>query len=386
MRTASSSWTRGRIVEAGPHDALVQQAARPVRPSVAHAGRQASRPSGQHATACTAHPSFGMGLHRTPPLKPRPHATQSSSCWPATRPSSKPPGNTAQNWPARGAWPTKSPSCPRPSACRKPRCIPAPRRLAWAIMALFVLALVWSIFGKVDIVAVAPGRIIVSDRTKLIQPLEASVVKRVLVKDGDRVQAGQVLVELDPTMATRRQGQCAGTAQRRHQRRAAHRSPCSRLWPRGKHPSLRKKADAGTQTQLQAEWQDISAKLAKLDAESQRRQAEMATVRETIAKLEATVPMAQAREAGLQEAGGPGLHLQPRHAGQNARAGGTGARPGHPACPSGRGAIHSAGKRAGQGCLPCRDRAPAQRPQCPGHHQAPATPTPTTAKPASASG
>jgi multidrug resistance efflux pump len=54
----------------------------------------------------------------------------------------------------------------------------------------------------VDIVAVAPGRIIVSDRTKVIQPLEASVVKKVLVKDGDRVQAGQVLVELDPTMAT----------------------------------------------------------------------------------------------------------------------------------------------------------------------------------------
>ena len=55
---------------------------------------------------------------------------------------------------------------------------------------------------SVDIVAVAPGRIIVSDRTKVIQPLEASVVKAVLVKDGDRVQAGQVLVELDPTMAT----------------------------------------------------------------------------------------------------------------------------------------------------------------------------------------
>ena len=78
---------------------------------------------------------------------------------------------------------------------------PAPRRFALAIMALFVIALIWSIFGKVDIVAIAPGRIIVSERTKLIQPLEASIVRRVLVKDGDRVQAGQVLVELDPTYA-----------------------------------------------------------------------------------------------------------------------------------------------------------------------------------------
>ena len=79
---------------------------------------------------------------------------------------------------------------------------PAPRRFAFGIIALFTIALVWSIIGKVDIVAVAPGRIIVSERTKLIQPLEASVVRRVLVKDGDTVQAGQVLVELDPTIAS----------------------------------------------------------------------------------------------------------------------------------------------------------------------------------------
>jgi len=47
----------------------------------------------------------------------------------------------------------------------------------------------------------APGRNILSDRTKVIQPLERSVVQRILVKDGDHVQAGQPLVELDPTTA-----------------------------------------------------------------------------------------------------------------------------------------------------------------------------------------
>lgn len=35
---------------------------------------------------------------------------------------------------------------------------PAPRRLAWTIMVLFVLVLVWSIVGQIDIVAVAPWR------------------------------------------------------------------------------------------------------------------------------------------------------------------------------------------------------------------------------------
>ena len=77
---------------------------------------------------------------------------------------------------------------------------PAPRRAAIVICALFVAAITWASIGQVDIVAVAPGRIVVSERTKTLQPLERSVVKRVLVKDGDSVQAGQVLVELDATI------------------------------------------------------------------------------------------------------------------------------------------------------------------------------------------
>ena len=180
---------------------------------------------------------------------------------------------------------------------------PAPRRLAWGLMILFVLALVWSIFGEVDIVATAPGRIIVSDRTKVIQPLEASVVKAVLVKDGDKVHAGQVLVELDPTMAT------ADKTSVQEQLKAAHseeQRTQALLQLLSKEKLLAQvlsglEGDSSTKlqlkAQLQAEWQDISAKLSKLDAESNRRQAEIATVKASIAKLEATVPMAQSREA-----------------------------------------------------------------------------------------
>ena len=69
--------------------------------------------------------------------------------------------------------------------------------------------------GRIDIVAVAPGRIVVSERTKTLQPLEAGVVRRVLVKDGDTVQAGQVLVELDATTRQRRPGQRAGATRLR---------------------------------------------------------------------------------------------------------------------------------------------------------------------------
>ena len=49
--------------------------------------------------------------------------------------------------------------------------------------------------------AVAPGRLIVSDRSKTIQPLEAGVVKSIHVQDGQMVQAGQLLIELDATVS-----------------------------------------------------------------------------------------------------------------------------------------------------------------------------------------
>jgi hemolysin D len=67
--------------------------------------------------------------------------------------------------------------------------------------------------------------------------------------------------------------------------------------------------------QLQAEWLDISAKLARLGAEHARRQAEIATVRELIAKLEATLPIAKAREADFKSLTDQGFISA--HAGQD---------------------------------------------------------------------
>jgi hemolysin D len=195
---------------------------------------------------------------------------------------------------------------------------PAPRRAAWAICALFVAALVWSVLGQIDIVAVASGRIVVSERTKTLQPLEAGVVKRVLVKDGDTVQAGQVLVELDATNASadgasvQEQLSTAISEERRTSvLLKALRTGNSALPPlqgpqRGSFVAHGEgRGEGGLQrmesaSQLQAEWQDITAKLGKLSAERARRRAEIETVSETIAKLNATLPLAQRREADFK--------------------------------------------------------------------------------------
>ncbi len=77
---------------------------------------------------------------------------------------------------------------------------PLTRWLAWSLLALVLIGILWACFGRVNIVASAEGKIIPSSRVKQIQPLEKGVVKAILVNEGDYVTQGQALIELDGTL------------------------------------------------------------------------------------------------------------------------------------------------------------------------------------------
>jgi hemolysin D len=82
---------------------------------------------------------------------------------------------------------------------------PAGRAVAVTLIAVFALALVWSIFGKIDIIAVAQGKIVPGGRSKVIQPLESGVIKAIHVRDGQRVKRGEPLIEIDTTAGADRE-------------------------------------------------------------------------------------------------------------------------------------------------------------------------------------
>ena len=75
----------------------------------------------------------------------------------------------------------------------------AGRVMMGIVVVLVAVAIAWACIGKLDIVATANGRIIPSGQIKVIQPLEISVVKRIAVANGDHVEAGDLLIELDST-------------------------------------------------------------------------------------------------------------------------------------------------------------------------------------------
>ena len=78
---------------------------------------------------------------------------------------------------------------------------PLPIALIGTICLVALAALVWSIVGRLDIHAVAPGKIETVGYSKVIEPLEPGKVAAIHVQAGQSVRAGDLLLELDPAEA-----------------------------------------------------------------------------------------------------------------------------------------------------------------------------------------
>jgi hemolysin D len=72
----------------------------------------------------------------------------------------------------------------------------------WVMCGAFASALAWSCFAYIDIHAVASGRVQLSGRSKVVQPLYGGRVRSVLIQNGSAVKAGEILLELDATETT----------------------------------------------------------------------------------------------------------------------------------------------------------------------------------------
>jgi hemolysin D len=176
---------------------------------------------------------------------------------------------------------------------------PTRRAIGATIIALFCLTLIWATLGTVDIVATAPGKIIPSGRTKVIQPFETGVVSAIHVRDGQSVKAGDLLIELDPTMTEAEVDHlksdliAAGLdVARLRAALAGNANPLEDFRPpEGASPAL---IEMNRQF-LISQTAEQQAKLAALDRQVAQKEAERATTAATIAKIEATIPVVTQR-------------------------------------------------------------------------------------------
>jgi hemolysin D len=176
---------------------------------------------------------------------------------------------------------------------------PIGRTIGATIILLFCAALAWAWWGTIDIVASATGKIVPSGRTKVIQPFETGVVRSIRVQDGQAVKAGDVLIELDPTVN-------AAERDHLHNDLLAEQLNIARLRAAlaGRDDAVADftpPADAdpvliSTQRQLLlSQVNEHRAKIAALARQQAQKEAEQATTAATIHKLETVIPPIQQR-------------------------------------------------------------------------------------------
>ncbi|HEY2678552.1 MAG TPA: HlyD family type I secretion periplasmic adaptor subunit [Steroidobacteraceae bacterium] len=183
---------------------------------------------------------------------------------------------------------------------------PAPLWAARLLMGAALIVVLIGAFGELDIVAVAPGQLIPNANVKVIQPAVTGVVRKILVQNGERVTAGQLLVELDPTQATA-DAHKAKTSKIDAQLALARAQALLTALDRNSEPKIAQivgatlERQSDTQSLAEGSMREYRHKLASLHAELHKREAELDSTREEIAKLKQTAPLARQEASDYKE-------------------------------------------------------------------------------------
>lgn len=192
---------------------------------------------------------------------------------------------------------------------------PIGRTIIWTILATAVAAIIWSLVGRMDIVAVAEGRIVPEGRLQSIEAAEPGTVRRIHVREGAQVKAGDALVSLDPTFVVADVG--AAVAEFGQAGLAAARAKALLDYINGKIPRFDPPEDASPEA-LIAEQQAVSGRirglqerLAGLNARETAARSAIATAQAQVAKIDATLPLAREQWTAREELdrGGYGARL-----------------------------------------------------------------------------
>ncbi|ACT47387.1 HlyD family type I secretion periplasmic adaptor subunit [Methylotenera mobilis] len=173
---------------------------------------------------------------------------------------------------------------------------PLPRMVLRGVLLLLLVMLIWAIFGRLDVVSVAEGKLVPVSYIKIVQPSEAGIVRDIAIKEGQAVTKGQVLIQMDANLSEADSKALQSSLQ--------HRSlELRRIEAELANKPLKKKSNddselfnriyASYQSNRRAYEDDIAAEKASL----QKAYSDLSATQEIQYKLEQTLPSYQAQEA-----------------------------------------------------------------------------------------
>jgi len=166
---------------------------------------------------------------------------------------------------------------------------PLPRAVLATAAGLLAAALAWAALARLDVVAVAQGKLVPHSAVKIVQPADAGIVREILVKEGDSVRRGQLLMRMDPTLSAadlqslRTELQLRLLQVRRIDAELGHQ-------PLRREPGDPAALYEQAQAQLSANRLALEAAIAQERASWERSRQEMAAAQATKSKLEETLP------------------------------------------------------------------------------------------------
>lgn len=167
-----------------------------------------------------------------------------------------------------------------------------PRTVGYVTAGLFGVLLAWVTWAELDIIAAAEGRLVPRNYSRVVQPAEGGVVREVLVRDGDEVKAGQLLLRMDATTASADMGMLKADA-------AVKELSLRRIDAELKGQALRIESHDPPEVAAQVLAQHRARRQSYMDAVAQeqatlaRASHDLAGARQQLAKLRATVPLYQ---------------------------------------------------------------------------------------------
>ncbi|MCU7937463.1 MAG: HlyD family type I secretion periplasmic adaptor subunit [Candidatus Thiodiazotropha sp. (ex Dulcina madagascariensis)] len=189
---------------------------------------------------------------------------------------------------------------------------PIARWLARALIAFMVLVVVWALFGEVNIVATAQGKILPSARVKVVQPLDKSVISKILVAEGEYVAKGQPLIELDSTLTGADRNRLINELHSARMKLSVNRALLTLLSGAEKRQAAIDPIDADVKEVWQIEnaelyegllkekWRQYEARHAMLQSTVRKAEAEQAATQAMIRKLQQTLPIVTRRAEKLK--------------------------------------------------------------------------------------
>ena len=161
-----------------------------------------------------------------------------------------------------------------------------------AAAAGFVLFLLWASIARVDEISRGQGRVIPSSKVQIIQSAEPSTIREILVRSGQTVKKGQLLVRLDNTTSQSELGQLETENARLAQRAA-------RLAGEGGGAGCTG-ASCGDEMRLaEVRRSSLQSQLAALSASVEQRRRDMGEAQATAASLESSLSLAREQVAML---------------------------------------------------------------------------------------